>query len=184
MPQGCGTWPAFWETGPNWPYGGEVDIVSCLPKTSSFGTYSFRAQIEGVNDVSPNAMTLHTATGCTMPASRGPMTGTAGNNDCQWYNGCGVSATGSANSYGPPFNNNGGGWYAMERNNDFIKVWFWPRNSNPPDDVRNGASSVNTDNWVRLPGMCRWRSLICASPGYSRRLLPKHSVPHCRVLRC
>ena len=27
MPQGCGTWPAFWSNGPNWPSGGEIDIV-------------------------------------------------------------------------------------------------------------------------------------------------------------
>lgn len=31
MPQGCATWPAFWETNDNnWPAGGEVDIVSVV----------------------------------------------------------------------------------------------------------------------------------------------------------
>lgn len=39
------TWPAIWEVGANWPNQGEIDIV------------------EGVNDVSPNAAVLHTATG-------------------------------------------------------------------------------------------------------------------------
>ena len=24
--QGCGTWPAFWLVGPNWPNGGEIDV--------------------------------------------------------------------------------------------------------------------------------------------------------------
>lgn len=28
MPQGCGTWPAAWEVGDDWPNQGEVDIVS------------------------------------------------------------------------------------------------------------------------------------------------------------
>ena len=27
MPTGCATWPAFWSNGPNWPTGGEIDIV-------------------------------------------------------------------------------------------------------------------------------------------------------------
>jgi hypothetical protein len=57
MPQGCATWPAAWETGEsNWPNLGEVDII------------------EGVNDNAPNAATLHTSSGCTMPAQRS-MTG-------------------------------------------------------------------------------------------------------------
>lgn len=63
--------------------------------------------------------------------------------------GCGVKAP-TTNSYGPSFNSNGGGWYAMERTNNFIKVWFWPRNSGSvPSDMKTGASSINTDNWVR-----------------------------------
>jgi hypothetical protein len=68
--------------------------------------------------------------------------------------GCGVSFN-QGNSFGPSFNNNGGGWFAMERNNNFIKVWFWPRNSGSvPSDLRNGAQTVNTDSWVRVVASC------------------------------
>ncbi|TFK71165.1 hypothetical protein BDN72DRAFT_937192 [Pluteus cervinus] len=133
MPQGCGTWPAIWETNEAvWPNGGEIDIV------------------EGVNDQSPNAVTLHTGANCTMPPSRN-MTGTATYDDCDVaanYNaGCGVKLP-SAQSYGPSFNANGGGWYAVERNNGFIQAWFWPRNDPyVPFDVRIGAPAVNTYLW-------------------------------------
>ncbi|KAF8679935.1 glycoside hydrolase family 16 protein [Rhizoctonia solani] len=50
MPQGCGSWPAYWTTNTvNWPQAGEIDII------------------EGVNDQGPNAATLHTTPGCTQP---------------------------------------------------------------------------------------------------------------------
>ncbi|TFK39334.1 putative laminarinase [Crucibulum laeve] len=133
MPQGCGTWPAVWETvEATWPNGGEVDII------------------EGVNDQAPNAATLHTSAGCTMPASRS-QTGTSGQLDCNvavnGNTGCGVKMS-TAQSYGPSFNSNGGGWYAMERRSNFIKVWFWGRNDGSvPSDVKNGASGINTDTW-------------------------------------
>jgi hypothetical protein len=43
MPGGqCGTLPAMWMLGPNWPYGGEIDII------------------EGVNSNVVNLMSLHT----------------------------------------------------------------------------------------------------------------------------
>jgi hypothetical protein len=67
-------------------------------------------------------------------------------------NGCGIAAP-TANSYGPKFNNNGGGWYAIERTNSFLKVWFWPRDGSPPSEVRNGTDTVNTDNWVCYPSL-------------------------------
>ncbi|KIM72353.1 glycoside hydrolase family 16 protein [Piloderma croceum F 1598] len=58
MPQGCGTWPAIWETDEDdWPNGGEADIV------------------EGVNDQAPNTVTLHTSPGCTVPSSGRNQTG-------------------------------------------------------------------------------------------------------------
>jgi len=132
MPQGCGTWPAIWELGDNWPNGGEVDIV------------------EGVNDVAPNSVTLHTSADCTMPATRS-MTGKSLSTDCDANDngnaGCGVGIT-DANSYGPGFNANGGGFYAMERTADFVKVWFWARNdASVPAEVSSGSGSIDTDNW-------------------------------------
>jgi len=136
MPQGCGTWPAVWEAGLNsWPAEGEVDIL------------------EGVNNVSPNRMTLHTSPGCTMPASR-PQTGDILLNDCNALAngnaGCGVADT-RGNSFGPAFNANGGGLFAMERTESFIKVWFWPRDGSPPAEVRDGNDNIDSDNWVSLP---------------------------------
>ncbi|KAJ7349959.1 endo-beta-glucanase [Mycena albidolilacea] len=133
MPQGCGTWPAVWETNEAlWPTGGETDIL------------------EGVNDQGTNQVTLHTSPGCTVPAAR-DMTGTALNLDCDTAvagnAGCGVKLS-QATSYGPAFNANGGGWYATERTNSFISVWFWPRNDPAvPADVKAGGGSVDTDNW-------------------------------------
>ncbi|KAH8984634.1 endo-beta-glucanase [Lactarius akahatsu] len=132
MPQGCGTWPAIWENGANWPAGGEIDIV------------------EGVNDQGSNLVSLHTSPGCSMPASRaetGSHTGLDCNTAANGNAGCGARFT-DGNSYGPSFNANGGGWYALERTNSFIKVWFWGRGSgSTPAEVANGAGSINTDTW-------------------------------------
>ena len=79
------------------------------------------------------------------------MTGTSVGTNCD------VAATGNAgcsvldrssNSFGIDFNSNGGGFFAMERSNSGVKVWFWPRHaSGIPSDVLNGAKSVNTDKW-------------------------------------
>ncbi|KAF8724729.1 hypothetical protein AX14_008633 [Amanita brunnescens Koide BX004] len=128
MPTGCGTWPAVWTVGDDWPNQGEVDIL------------------EGINNVGPNQVTVHTSAGCTMPASR-TQTGTSLSNNCDSPDnkGCGVKLTDSR-SFGSEFNHNGGGWYTMERTSDYIKVWFWSR-SEAPSDVQNGESSVNTEDW-------------------------------------
>ncbi|TFK45227.1 endo-1,3(4)-beta-glucanase-like protein [Heliocybe sulcata] len=133
MPQGLSTWPAAWEVQEDgWPAGGEVDIL------------------EGANDVAPNQSTLHTAAGCTMPDGRAE-TGTPVSEDCGDSAGpnlgCGVHAP-TTNSYGTAFNAAGGGWYAMERTPDFVKVWFWSRgDASVPADVSGNTGSVDTDNW-------------------------------------
>ncbi|KII86819.1 glycoside hydrolase family 16 protein [Plicaturopsis crispa FD-325 SS-3] len=133
VPEGCGTWPAVWEAGDNYPITGETDIF------------------EGVNDRGRNVATLHTNDGCTMPDNR-TMSGKATQDDCSVYTdeaymGCGVTFT-EADSYGPTFNAAGGGWYAVERTLSYIKVWFWSRgDSTVPSDVSSGSSSVNPSNW-------------------------------------
>lgn len=106
MPSGCGMWPAWWSNGPNWPNGGEIDIL------------------EGVNAFTENQVSLHTGDGCTMPNSMSGTqsgqltTGSFDSYNCASYatsnQGCGVRAVGDETSYGSGFNSVGGGVYARE----------------------------------------------------------------------
>ncbi|KAF9051066.1 hypothetical protein BDZ89DRAFT_1107789 [Hymenopellis radicata] len=136
MPEGCGTWPAFWtisRDGP-WPHGGEIDII------------------EGVNTNSQNLASLHTSPGCTMNDAR-PQNGRPVSSNCDsavnYNQGCGVAFK-ESNSYGSGFNANGGGWYAMSKTlASGVKVWFWPRDcSDVPDEVRDfGCDTIDIDKW-------------------------------------
>ena len=106
MPYGCGTWPAWWSNGPNWPYGGEIDIL------------------EGVNAFTQNQVSLHTGPGCYMPTnSNNGQTGTYTTGSFDSYDcssadtgnqGCGVRDEVTANTYGSQFNVIGGGVYASK----------------------------------------------------------------------
>jgi len=88
-----------------------------------------------------------------MPDNRTQL-GTSLSNDCSssneienGNNGCSVNAP-YTSSYGPVFNTYGGGWYAVERTSQFIRVWFWSRNgTTTPSEVSSGAQDINTDNW-------------------------------------
>jgi hypothetical protein len=94
---------AFWSNGPNWPNGGEIDII------------------EGVNDYTNNQATVHTSAGCNLASSSAGSLSISGSviggTDCSALDtgnqGCGIRAS-TANSYGPGFNSNGGGVYASE----------------------------------------------------------------------
>jgi hypothetical protein len=130
MPEGCGTWPAFWMYGPNWPSGGEVDIV------------------EGVNSQATNSFAGHTGPGCSITNSG--FTGTLKTSNCdvnapgQATNvGCGISDSSTA-SYGSGFNANGGGVYATEWTDVAISIWFFPRESIPSDIT---SSTPNPSSW-------------------------------------
>jgi len=134
IPTGCGTWPAFWTDGPDWPNNGEIDIV------------------EGVNNYTDNQATIHTGVGCSISTSNSTLlniTGTVvGGTDCsaaQSNNaGCGMRSP-STTSFGSGFNSVGGGVYAMYWVNSVgIKVWYFQRGSIPTDIT---AGAPQPQNW-------------------------------------
>ncbi|KAH3755912.1 glycoside hydrolase family 16 protein [Pelomyxa schiedti] len=139
MPAGCGTWPAFWLCGPNWPNGGEIDII------------------EGVNVQVSDQTTLHTNDGCDMSAEPSYMftgnwgTGPSGNNadNCYVYasdqysnQGCGI-VTSESYTFGTPFNQKGGGVYALVWNSTGIASYFWLHNS-VPSDLKSDQPNPNS----------------------------------------
>ncbi|CAO3689314.1 unnamed protein product [Rhizopus stolonifer] len=133
MPVGCGTWPAFWMYGPDWPNNGEIDII------------------ENVNEATTNEIHLHTKDGCTMAGATRTQTGSILTNNCyvndpsQSANtGCGVKLPGT-NNYGKGLNGIKGGVYAMRMTpSGGIQVWFFPRGS-IPSDISSG--SPNPASW-------------------------------------
>ncbi|KAG6837902.1 hypothetical protein H0H93_013055 [Arthromyces matolae] len=145
MPTGCGTWPAFWTNGPNWPAGGEIDIV------------------EAVNDYTNNQMTIHTNPGCTLPTSSSSTLGISGlvigGTDCAAITtgnqGCGIRANSSV-SFGAGFNNNGGGTYAMQWDSTGIMIYFFPKGSEPKDLLNDNPLP---STWG--PAMARWPASNC-----------------------
>ncbi|KAH7100358.1 family 16 hypothetical endo-1,3(4)-beta-glucanase from glycoside hydrolase [Auriculariales sp. MPI-PUGE-AT-0066] len=133
LPSGCGTWPALWTVGSDWPNNGEVDII------------------EGVHGITPNLMSLHTSAGCTQGYTVEEMKGAVVSKDCNAdansNQGCGVRGA-SSRDFGSPFNNAGGGWFAMERTSTRIRIWFWSRqDSSVPSAVKNGDSTIYTDSF-------------------------------------
>jgi len=140
MPVGCGTWPAFWTCGPNWPSGGEIDII------------------EGVDNQATDLTTLHTNNGCDM-SGEDPnsftghwSTGSQGNpaDNCSTgatdqYSNQGCSIVANAGSYGTTLNNGKGGVFATEWDPSVgIQMWFFNRNSIPSDITDNNP---NPSNW-------------------------------------
>ncbi|QUC16851.1 uncharacterized protein UV8b_01092 [Ustilaginoidea virens] len=130
-PSQCGLWPAFWAYGPNWPYGGEVDIV------------------EGANDQYHNVLSAHTAQGCTVSSTMSSMfSGSQRTTNCFVGGdnvGCGYfSPPGDTAAYGDGFNAANGGVYAMEWDSDFIKIWHFTRGQIPQDIT---AKQPDPDGW-------------------------------------
>ncbi|KAJ5924145.1 hypothetical protein N7466_008332 [Penicillium verhagenii] len=109
----CGSWPAFWTVGKVWPQDGEIDII------------------EGVNLQNHNEIVMHTGGTCAL-TDQG-MSGIVNATGCGEALGTvGCVIEGHEGSYGDSFNNQGGGIYAMEWTEEFLKIWFFPRHSIPP----------------------------------------------------
>ncbi|KAH8690217.1 concanavalin A-like lectin/glucanase domain-containing protein [Talaromyces proteolyticus] len=108
----CGVWPAFWTVGSSWPADGEIDII------------------EGVNNQATNSMVLHTQGKCDIVNNA--QTGQTSATKCALSDGTtGCVVKGTKGSFGDDFNALGGGVYAMEWTSQFIKIWFFPRDSIP-----------------------------------------------------
>ncbi|KAL4062593.1 glycoside hydrolase family 16 protein [Scleroderma yunnanense] len=133
MPVGCGTWPAFWSVGPNWPSAGEIDIV------------------EGVNDQPTNQMTLHSGTSnaCTIDTSnKSAYTGHVLGTNCYSTQtadaGCAFSDT-DTRSFGFGFNNANGGVFALLWDASVgMSIWHFAR-SQIPSDITN--RNPTPSNW-------------------------------------
>ncbi|WEW56102.1 hypothetical protein PRK78_001537 [Emydomyces testavorans] len=128
----CGTWPAFWMLGPNWPKGGEIDIY------------------EGVNLEYQNSMTLHTGPGCTV-TRHAEFTGRMKTTNCDVAapgqnpnEGCQIGSHDPL-GFGTGLNAFGGGVYATEWTSDGIKIWFFSRTAEIPFDIEQGEPEP--DNW-------------------------------------
>lgn len=117
----CGSWPAIWSTGPDWPNGGEIDLV------------------EYVSLQSKNGFSVHTGPGCwagstgytadTMLAGANALNCDAHATDSQ---GCGFRSKQNA-TCGVGANYAGAGVYAMEWSDAGIKAWYFPRGQIPQD---------------------------------------------------
>ncbi|KUJ16707.1 uncharacterized protein LY89DRAFT_707226 [Mollisia scopiformis] len=120
----CGSWPAFWMVGRDWPNGGEIDII------------------EGVNSNTVNQVSLHTDDNCTI--SSNPQLGALINPNCAEYQSSGCATILSSSSYGTPFNALSGGVYATEWTSSYIRVYYFPRSSIPADIL---AGSPDPAGW-------------------------------------
>jgi len=128
-------WPAFWTVGSGqWPYTGEIDIV------------------EGVHDNQHNQVTWHTGENCTLTPTAnftGTIVQTNGQDNLNCYGntndnaGCGITEWSRA-SYGPTFDAQGGGVFAMKWDDEGIAVWSFYRAA-VPADVVNGQPDPS--NW-------------------------------------
>ncbi|CAL1695891.1 unnamed protein product [Somion occarium] len=147
-PWGCAVWPAWWTLGNGqWPWHGEIDII------------------EGVHDNEHNQVTWHTGPNCTLtPTSQ--FTGTIASRTDGSPNlicdgtkppsaGCGITEWSRA-SYGPTFDAQGGGVFAMKWDDEGIAVWNFYRAA-VPKDIQSGQPSPSS--WgqpvaVLLPDNC------------------------------
>ena len=147
MPFGCGTWPAFWSTGPTWPDDGEIDII------------------EGANTARRNTFSLHTSGECGVPGRILAQGGNPKTTDCNVEandnSGCAVEAIGPF-GYGQVLNDFKGGTYIMEWTATNIRMWFFRGGDEPPsiasgnspDPAQFGKPMANFEGAGTVDGAC------------------------------
>ncbi|KZT68901.1 glycoside hydrolase family 16 protein [Daedalea quercina L-15889] len=127
LPYGCSVWPAFWSTAPNWPDGGEIDII------------------EGINNQASNQWAIHTTQGCYHTQAPADQAGFNIDTDCSTASGCTVG-TDAPNTYMSGFAAAGGGVYATQFDTTGIFMWFWTRDQ-VPEDLTSNATTLDVSTW-------------------------------------
>jgi hypothetical protein len=172
---GCGTWPAFWTLGSGtWPQTGEIDILegvndydrnavtlhtttgcvvnnASLPSGAQAGVSSSQSQhaFSGsmmTDNCDVNASDQDKNVGCSIkaPASDPSSPGNSNGNGNPNAN---ANGTTTLPTYGAPFNANGGGVYALEWTDTFIRVFFFPRNSASFPSATQLTTSPDPSTW-------------------------------------
>jgi hypothetical protein len=147
-------WPAFWTVGPEWPSGGEIDIVEYV-NTATVNQYTLHTGAGPNCQLNPNVGASYRNEDGSQPKSYlGNTLGTQCLSSGGSNAGCAVSDfQGSA---GSPFNSAGGGVFAMLWDDSQISVWRFDRNQ-IPQDIQNG--NPNPDTWG-VP-IAFWSSQSC-----------------------
>ena len=142
IPTGCGTWAAWWMYNEPWPDYGEIDIVEYISKEGR------------------NSLVGHTRGGCDVPAPEGgasfqgkwkpdPYSPSQPATECDIEQGPqGCAAWWPPGTAGRPFNEAGGGTYAMEWDPNGARVFFWSDGCGGPPQVVtcDGAASWTCPN--------------------------------------
>ncbi|OAG34894.1 hypothetical protein AYO21_10944 [Fonsecaea monophora] len=138
MPGGiCGSWPAYWLVGPQWPDNGEIDIlegISLQPVNKMVLHTKAHLMVSNISDPS-----VANATGMQM---QGTFTSLDCSTDITGNPGC--AASGTNNSFGKAFNDDGGGVVATEYGPQWISIWNFGRDEIPADAF---SGSPNPETW-------------------------------------
>ncbi|KAJ9613091.1 hypothetical protein H2200_003032 [Cladophialophora chaetospira] len=127
----CGAWSAFWLVGPNWPTGGEIDLL------------------ENINLATTNKYVLHNGGNLVVSNFSDPAVANSANMTLRGHFSnlnCSAAAEGNVGcvvdgqngTFGKNFNDNGGGIIALEYVPQAIKVWQFNR-TEIPGDIFNGT---------------------------------------------
>ena len=131
MPAICGGWQALWAVGPEWPSNGEIDYI------------------ESVHASPANRMSLHTKDSLIISNDTQYMKGMLEEDNCAVDEnniGCTVLDAQDSASSGSKFNDGNGGIFAAEFSSKGIQIWFFPRNSEIPADIKAGTPTPS-DAW-------------------------------------
>jgi len=154
MPHGPGVWPAYWTVGPNWPNGGEMDIIEYVNEPQH-NQYTLHSGNGGACTLDKQAKGLYQNAQGTVEAFLGDVLGT----ECKSANGanagCAFTDT-KPGSAGTDFNKAAGGVFAHLWDETQVSIWRFARNEIPQD-----VTSGNPDPSSWGPPMAFWSSDSC-----------------------